>query len=140
MNKPVKILALIAGASVLALVGCATVDNRPPEQQVSQRVGERWKALADADFNRAYGFNTPAYRALITPEMYRSRIGSAVSWTGGEAVRVECPDAKTCKAFVRVEYKLLLGARHGDTANTHVDETWLFEDGQWWVFQPIKGN
>ena len=41
------------------------------------------------------------------------------------------------KAKVRIEAKPFLGRKFGDTINTHYDETWLLEDGQWWLFEKI---
>lgn len=124
----------------LTLAGCASLDGGNPEGLVSQRANERWRALVVADFTRAYSYNTPGFRAVVTPDAYRSRVGAAVIWTGAEAVRVDCPEPTKCNATVRIDFKPVLGGRSGGSLNTHIDETWLLEDGQWWIFQPIQGN
>ena len=122
----------------LTLAGCASVGGTPQEQ-VSQRANERWKALVAADFSRAYSYNTPGFRAVVTLDAYRNRVGAAVKWVGAEEVKVECPEAATCTATLRLDYQPVLGGVKG-TFNTHIEESWLLEDGQWWIFQPIKGN
>lgn len=141
-TKPHQVLRATIFATLLAsltLSGCATVGGGTPQEQVSQRADERWKALVAGDFSRAYSYNTPGYRAVVTPESYRGRIGGAIKWVGAETVKVNCPEATTCIATVRLDYQPLLGGIKG-TFDTHIEETWLHEDGRWWIFQPIKGN
>lgn len=129
-----------AALASLALSACATLGSGTPQEQVSQRANQRWQALISADFTRAYNFNAPGYRAVISPEEHRATVGSAVAWVGAEAIKVDCPEANKCTATVRIDFKPLVGGRYGDKINTHIDETWLFEDGQWWYFQPFKAK
>ena len=124
----------------LTLSACATLGSTSPQDQVTQRANQRWQALIDVDFTRAYNFNTPGYRAAVNPQTHRASVGSAVAWVGAEATKVDCPDANKCIATVRIDFKPLMGGRYGEKINTHIDETWLFENGQWWYFQPFKGN
>lgn len=119
------------------LAACASLGGGTPEEQVRQRATERWQALAGGQFSRAYNFNTPGFRAVVSPDAYRNRFGSAISWLGAEVMRVNCAEAQKCLALVRVDYKLVLGRQKGGKLSTHIDETWLFEDGQWWFFQKI---
>lgn len=123
----------------LALGACATLGS-VPQEQVRQRANERWQALVASDFDRAYTYNTPGYRAVVSTDVYRSRVGAAVKWLGAEAVTVECPEPAKCNATVRIDYRPLQGGRAGDKYSTHIDETWLLEDGQWWIFQSIQGS
>lgn len=124
------------GASLL-LAACATLDSKPPADQVRQRAADRWQALVAGDLNRAYGYGTPGYRAVVSPEGFRGRIGSGGTWVGAEIMDVNCPEAIKCIARVRIDFKPFMGRRYGDKISTHSDETWLFEDGQWWLFQSI---
>jgi hypothetical protein len=125
-------------SATLTLTACASLGSSKPEDQVRQRVNERWQALVAGEFTRAYSYNTPGFRAVVTADAYRSRTGSAVKWLGAEAVEVKCPEASKCTATVRIDYRpMMMGGRAGDKFNTHVDETWLREDGKWWIFQSI---
>ena len=121
----------------LFLAACASIDSKPPEHQVRQRTADRWQALVAGDITRAYGYSTPGYRAVISLEGFRGRIGSGGSWVGAEVVAIHCPEAVKCIARVRIDFKPFLGRRYGDKISTHADETWLLEDGQWWLFQGI---
>ncbi len=132
---------LFAMVAALTLAACASTGAGPDaEQQVRQRATERWQALVKGEFTRAYSYNTPGYRAVVSADTYRSRFGTAVTWLGSEVVTLRCPETTRCEARLRIEFKPLLSSKFGDKIFTHVDETWLFEDGQWWFFQDIKGN
>ena len=127
----------VAIGTSLLLASCASLNNKPPEEQVRQRAAQRWQALVAGDFNRAYSYNTPGYRAVITPESFRGRIGSSGSWVGAEVMAMNCPEAVKCIARVRIDFKPFMGRRYGDNISTYADETWLLEDGQWWLFQDM---
>lgn len=137
MQKATVWAALCA---TLTLSACASLGSRPPEEQVRLRATERWSAMIAKDINRAYTFNTPGYRAVVKPEVFSNRFGSAVTWVGSEVIAVECAESTKCVAKIRIDFKPLLSARSNGKMNTHIDETWLLEDGQWWIYQPVNAN
>lgn len=123
---------------VLTLSACASLGGGGnPQEQVRQRANERWQALVKGEISRAYSYNAPGFRAVVTQDGYRNRIGSSVTWLGAEVIRVECPEADKCTAVVRIDYKPVMMRQNNDKFSTHVDETWLLEDGQWWFFQKM---
>lgn len=134
------VLKCLALCTSVALAACAGISQSSPEEVVKQRVNERWKTLVSGDFARSYGYTAPSFRGLISQDVYRGRIGGAVNWVAGEVASVECPEAIKCVARVRIDYKPLLRGRAGDTFSTYANETWVLEDGQWWAFEPLKGN
>ena len=121
----------------LTLSACASLGGGKPEEQVRQRATERWQALVAGEFSRAYRYTTPGFRAVVSPDGYRNRFGGAVTWLGAEVIRVNCSEADKCIALARIDYKPVTGRQSTPKISTHVDETWLFEDGQWWFFQKI---
>ena len=131
--------SLCATLSVaLTLSACASMGGGSnPQQQVRQRATERWQALVAGEVSRAYSYNTPGYRLVVTQDGYRNRIGSSVTWVGAEVIRVECLEADKCNAVVRIDFKPVLMRQNSDKLSTHVDETWLLERGQWWFYQKI---
>jgi len=133
----VSLMSLCAG---MALSACASMVGSDPETQVRQRASERWQALVAGEFTRAYSYSTPSYRAVVSADEFRNRNGGAVKREGSEVVAVKCPETTRCIATIRIDFRPLFGGRFGDKINTHIDETWLLEGGQWWVFQSIKGN
>ena len=135
-----RIAALAPLCASLVLAACASMGSSKPEDLVRQRASERWQALVAGDFTKAYTYSTPGYRAVVNAEMFRGRHGAAVKWVGSEVASVKCPETMRCLVNIRLEVQPLLGGRFGDKIDTHIDETWLLEGGQWWVFQSIKGN
>lgn len=121
----------------LALAACASLDSAPPEDQVRQRATERWQAMVAGDFSSAYNYYLPGFRAVITPDGFRVRYGGTSNVKATEVVSVNCPEATKCMATVRLDFKPLLGRKFGDKISTHIDETWLLEDGKWWLFQRL---
>jgi len=134
------IAALAPLCASLVLAACAGLGSSKREDLVRQRALERWQALVAGQFAKAYEYSAPGFRSVVTPDAFRSRQGSAVKWEGAEVVSVDCPETARCIAKIRIDFRPLLGGRFGDKIDTHIDETWLLEDGQWWVFQSIKGN
>ena len=99
-----------------------------------QRSSERWQALINRDFAKAYGYLTPAYRATVDAQAYRDLAGKA-GWTSGEVVKVTCPEPIRCISTLRMESKSPLWNKYGGAISTHDDETWTLENGQWWIQQ-----
>jgi hypothetical protein len=130
----------LAGLTALVMTACASMPGSGPQGLVKQRAAERWSALVSGEFIRAYSYNTPGFRAVVTPDGFRNRFGGAVKWVGSEVVKVDCPDAVKCTVTMRVDFKPVVSGKAGGDVSTHVDETWLLEDGQWWFFQPLQGS
>ena len=58
----------------------AVVVAATDEAQLKERVLARWKALIQRDFEAAYPFETPAYRAIYTPRQFLAQQGGQVDW------------------------------------------------------------
>ena len=133
------VLRWSAGCVALALAACASVAPSTPQEQVTQRANARWKLMVAKEIDKAYAYTTPGFRGLVSTESYRGRFGAA-TWLDAEVARVNCPEAAKCNVVVRLEFKPVLGGKSGDRISTHLDETWILEDGQWWLFENIKAN
>lgn len=129
-----------AWGTAITLAACASVAPNTPQEQVTQRANARWKHMVAKEMDKAYAYTTPGFRALVSADAYRGRFGAAVIWLGAEVVRVNCPEPTKCDAVIRLDYKSTLGAKKDEKNSTHIDETWLLEEGQWWKFENIKGN
>jgi hypothetical protein len=125
----------LAAVAAMALAGCATM-AAPPEKVVEQRAAAYWKARVAGDYGRAYELSTPAYRKLHTVEEFRKQFGSGVAVQSAEPVNVTCEPEK-CVVRIKIgATPALLGMNLGTIA-THLSETWLLEDGQWWRYQDL---
>jgi hypothetical protein len=134
MHRSLRAMGLAAVAAA-ALAGCATLSSTP-EQAVQQRASEYWKARVAGDYAKAYALATPSYRKLQTAEQFRLQFGSAASLKGAEPVNVTCEPEK-CTARIKISAAPALAGMNLGTIDTHLSETWLLEDGQWWRYHDL---
>ena len=118
------------------VAACAGIGSASPEAIVKERATERWAALLKRDMRKAYEYAAPSYRSVVSADTFAGKFGTSVAWVAADVVNVACETDK-CTATVRVEAKPLMGTKFGNTISTHVDETWLLEDGRWWFFQKL---
>lgn len=139
LNNKLRASGAVLVAGVLtALTGCAGLGAPvTPEQAVKERAQARWEALIKRDFDKAYTYLEPSYRALNSAEAYGNGRGTIASWTAAEVLDVTCPDADKCTTKVRINVNAPGMPKGLRDINTVVNETWLREDGQWWLFQKL---
>lgn len=122
-------------AVVLSIASCANpLSSTTPETQVAKRAAMRWDSLRAKNFSAAYTFLSPANRASTTREAYVNALGDGGSWLAADVVAVTC-EQQLCEAKVRIEVAPPVPGKFGDRITTHVDENWVFVDGQWWFNQ-----
>jgi len=129
-------LSLVCVVS-FALAGCASL--RPtPEEEVRKLATQRWQALLAGKFEQAYEFATPAFKKLRTVDFYRTnRAAVPVKWLSAEVLRVDC-EAARCKVTVKViSEPRVPGFRKPLNLESGIEETWVQEDGQWWIFEKL---
>lgn len=124
---------LALGFAAIALAGCATVGSTP-EQTVQQRATENWKARQASDYEKAYTFMPPSYRAVTPLATYKRGFGGAVQLIGAQVEKVVCETADRCVATSRLEAKPVLTRAKVANIVTYYDEVWVRENGQWWLF------
>lgn len=134
MRRSLRAVGLAAMAAT-ALVGCATISSTP-EQVVQQRATEYWKARIAGDHAKAYALSTPSYRKLHTVEQFRMQFGGAASLKDAEPINVTCEPEK-CTVRIKISAAPALVGMNLGTIATHLSETWLLEDGQWWRYQDL---
>lgn len=122
--------------AAVGLVGCAALTPTPqtPEQVVEARANAYWSAMLKKDVTAAYGYLAPGVRSIFPQAAFAGSRGAAVRWTAAQVSRVRCPSATKCLATVRIESKSLVGHATGATVPTYFDETWVLQDGQWWLY------
>lgn len=121
--------------AVLLLAACTPAQPRKVEDIVTERATARWAALLAADFESAYHYTSPSYRAAITATAYRGKFGHAVKWLDAKVVAVTCAE-EVCEVRVNLKSEITLGAvRSKAPIETDVVEKWIREAGDWWNFQ-----
>ncbi len=134
ITRRLSLMALICAGTLLG--ACASLKTKP-EDAVTQRANARWEALIKGDMAKAYTYSTSGFRAVVDVEGFKGRTGIAGRWLGAQVTSVSCDTPERCKAIIRLEFSTLIPGFSKDRMNTHIDETWLLEDGQWWIFQKV---
>jgi hypothetical protein len=119
-----------------ALAGCASL--RPaPEEAVRKLATQRWQALLAGKFDQAYEFATPAFRKLRSVDFYRTnRSAVPVKWVSAEVLRVDC-EPQRCVVKVKLITRPIMPGFNKLNLETGLEEVWIEEDGQWWMFEKL---
>ena len=135
--------SLIVSSSLLA--GCAvnvpgvtsagTASSVKAEDAVSSRAQKRIDLLMANNYEGAYAYLTPSYRALNNTESYRNRFCSGAKWVNPQVHSVKCEDAERCKVTVTLGVLVVAQGFGTKPIDSTMFETWLLEDGQWWYYQ-----
>jgi len=104
------------------------------EAQLRERVLARWQALIKGDFDAAYQFETPAYRAIYTPSQFRYRFGNQTLWRMANVVDIHYDDPIVARVRVEVAYRYADPEKGREMLdmNQGVNEVWLRKENQWW--------
>ncbi len=138
-NIIVRFRVLLFLVLCAALTGCSTTQTLSEEQRIAleQRVAERWQALESRDFEQAWEYMSPNYRAIFSKQLYVKKFSYAVKWklTGIKVVNYDSA-AAVASVAVRVMSE---PTKRTSTASemigaipTSIREKWIFTDGQWW--------
>lgn len=128
----------VTAAAVAALAGCASTPPVPPQDTVRQLATQRWQALLAKDYKRAYEMSAPAYRKLNSAELYATRKMSVpVRWLSAKVLRVECESEERCTARVEIESRPIAPNAPKMPLVGVINETWVRDSGQWWMFETL---
>lgn len=141
--KQLGMVGGLCGFMLLALSGCATqpaagsATVRTAEELVMERAQARWDAARAGDFEKSYSFMAPSYRALVDLKIFRAETAGAQQLVSAKVLRVTCESDISCAARIRTEFHVPLGPQRTrpEIAETHYDEPWVKEDGNWWMFK-----
>jgi hypothetical protein len=131
---------LLVLASVLSVVGCATgvgqkepIESSVPERKVFskeelvvKRAQERWDALLSRNFEKAFGYISPAMRMTLPFEVFQGRLASS-SWLSAKVERAQCME-DYCDVHFKLQYYLFPNVPH----TSQFEERWIFDGAQWW--------
>ena len=129
----------LLGVLLVLLAGCINTGQLTETQrsELDQRVRERWQALEQKDFKKAWEYSSPNYRAIFSKQLYAKKFSYAVEWelTGVEIVNYDSV-AAVASVVVRVMSK---PTKQTSSASVGVGaipfargERWIFANGQWW--------
>lgn len=125
-------------APMLVLAGCAggMGAGKGGDAQVAlrERATERWQFLIENQYDKAYEYLSPGYRASRTQAQYEtvSRSRAAFKWKSIRWIGAECETADSCLVSMDVEYQTRL-PQAGDIASYFQSrERWVQSGGRWY--------
>lgn len=126
--KKIGLLCLI----LLGLNGC-TATPPTPEETVRKLSGERWQALFDGDYKKAWEYLGPGFRKRVPLTAYTLRFLGKTEWKSAQVNKVVCEDEERCVVSVEASYHYVgneMFPAYDDVAI--IDEVWIQMDGHWW--------
>ena len=125
---------LLVTISLIALLAACS-DPRPPEKIVAERAQARWDFLVARDFQEAWAYHTPGFRARNPHQIYgREMADRPIRWDSAEVVDTDCGEEE---CIVRVEVRYTAVGAPGNLADLQSDrrisEQWLRMGGEWWI-------
>ena len=124
-----------ATALVVGCAGPATKSAATPEEVIRERAQARAELIRKREYEKAYAYLPPSYRALNDVQSYRNSFGAGVEWVDPKVSQVKCPDADRCIVEIDMAVRVVAPG-FGNKPIPHTQsETWIEEEGQWWYFQ-----
>lgn len=127
--------------TAMLVAGCASMkpedSDKWRESQkpvIEKRVEARWKAMIDGDLEKAYGYSTPEYRAVVTLQQYKGRYGRVLEWLMARVQNISYDSPTVASVSVDVTYRASIMGSMGKPIETNklLTEKWLFKGGEWW--------
>ena len=128
---------VFCGLVVALSVGCAGVGSSTnassgqssnlsgAEKAVMLRAQQRWDALMQGELNQAYAFISPAGRAKLQAQDYRTRVNTG-HFRKAVVQEASC-QSDSCDVKVLLDYVV------GDLPlKQTLSEIWILDEGNWW--------
>ena len=130
--KPRSMTSVLAVGVAVILAGCATMGGGTPEEIVSARAQAFWDARIKPDPKKAYSFTNPAYRLTVSEAQYLGLFPGTFA-VGATVKNVKC-EPQRCEVGMNLDVNPPLMSKKLGTITMYSTQTWLLEDGQWWLY------
>ena len=134
-----RVLFPVAVAAAAALAaGCAgpsAKTSSSPEETIRERAQARAELVRKREYEKAYAYLAPSYRALNDVQAYRNTFGGGVEWVDPKVSKVTCPETDRCVVEIDMSVRLAAPGFGSKPIPHTLFETWIAEEGQWWYFQ-----
>lgn len=127
--RVVAFLGILALGLVMAVPAADAAEDL---KGLRARAEARWQALIAGDFDKAYEFETPAYRQVYNAKQYRARFGSGLRWQQAKVVTVDLKSPEVAMVTLEIDYSFHVAGTGMMDNKGSVTETWLWVEGQWW--------
>ncbi len=122
-----KILLPILIFSIFFLNGCSKKEVIKP----GIRATEKWQALIEQDWKKAYSYQSPSYRKNYTVKEFRLGFGQSVEWKGIEHNSTTLLNDKTAEVTLTLVVSFQTSSAVMDLPS-RFKERWQLINGTWW--------
>ncbi len=126
INKTIYLTSILIFL-VISLSSCSKKDPIKP----SVRATERWQAMIDHDWKKAYSYESPSYRKNYTVNDFRTSFGQAVTWKSIQHNTTKLIN----KNLADVNLTLFFNYSGGNVVMdipSEIKERWQLVDDSWW--------
>ncbi|TRX74078.1 DUF4864 domain-containing protein [Pseudomonas mangiferae] len=131
-----KLKTGLACAALMLLTACGTFKPKSDDQIVTDRGEQRLQALKQGDYEKAYSFMSPTYRATSSLDRFKATVGRGAAMMQDYKVGEAKCEVDTCTLQVSANYHFLDKGARVPTKPMTVPRTnlerWIKVDGDWW--------
>lgn len=144
MKSKVFVLGLIAVVGLIAIgtfhgqradnpVTASADQQQNDKEIVRQRALNRWNSIIEGDYDAAYMYETPSYRAVNDLKTFMTRFAGQVARNKVEVISVEYVDGQPelLEVTIKMDFQTLVFGRVLESVN-YDKESWTKLDGKWW--------
>lgn len=134
VKAPLRWLSMLMLALVVS--GCASLKLPTAENRLAERAEQRWHALIAGDFDQAYEYETPGYRAVYSKKAFQNRFGRHVRWVNASTHSVKI-HGDIAEVRVMIGYRSLTTDGQPIDGVQPIQERWQLVDGKWWYSKSL---
>ncbi|WP_154222394.1 hypothetical protein [Marinicella rhabdoformis] len=125
------ILKAVLFTIVVVLTGCSE-----STETIEEKVVNRWQAIVDSDYEKAYSYLSPSYREVESLTSYSVRIETAkinVKWEKPKFISKQC-DKEVCdvELTLKVTYSFPRKSMGSASIVSPISEKWVKKSDGWY--------
>jgi hypothetical protein len=125
-------MRLLVAVLVVLLCGCVSTQSKKSDEEIVAELAQKWvDELVKKDFEKAWSYTTPGYRASQSVTVFKRSVAGALNWTDGKVRSVTC-EADRCDVVTDISYSL---PRFKLENTRPIERVWIKVDGKWWLYQ-----
>lgn len=125
-------MRLLIVSLVILLCGCKTYSPATSDEEIVTTLAQQWvDELVKKDFQKAWMYTSPSYRASRDVNTFKRTVAGALNWTDAKVKTVTC-EADRCDVVTDITYSL---PRFKLENTRPIERVWIKIDGKWWLYQ-----
>ena len=130
----------MASVVVMGVVGCSSLQPRPPEDIIAERALAQAQHLIGRDYESALTYVVPSYQNSARAAFYEAEFTGSSTWTDASVVWVRCDEAvepDRCRVRLWIYGGPAAAGRssvRGDDVPWSWEMVWVKINGKWYQY------